>query len=133
MPKGKLKKRYSHLKLATVEVLRRLKTEPLKKLQQKLTSYEKDKDKQKLLIKEEEQKKKISQELIKIVSKNYKKDSEGFLQSISDKINMNIVPVINTINQILETNIVDENKKEHLETMKSNLFDRKNIVSITYW
>lgn len=94
-----------------------------KKLQQKLTSYEKDKDDQKLLLKEEEQKKKISQELIQIVSKNYKKDSEGFLQSISDKINMNIVPVINTINQILETNIVDENKKEHLETMKVNLFE----------
>ncbi len=94
-----------------------------KKLQQKLTSYEKDKDYQKLLLKEEEQKKKISQELNQIVSKNYKKDSEGFLQSMSDKINMNIVPVINTINQILETNIVDETKKGHLETMKLNLFE----------
>ena len=94
-----------------------------KKLQEKLTSYEKEKDVQKLLLKEEEQKKAISQELNQIISKNYKKDSEGFLQNISNKINMNIVPAISTINQILEANIVDESKKEHLKTMKSNLFE----------
>jgi len=94
-----------------------------KKLKEKLTSYEKEKDTRELLLKEEEQKKVISQELNQIISKNYQKDSEEFLQSLSDKMNMNIVPAINTINQILETDIVDEGKKEHLKTIKSNLLE----------
>lgn len=99
------------------------------KLQQKLTTYEKDTHDQKLLLKEEEQKKEISQELNRIVSKNYKQESEKLLQILSDKMNLNIVPAIATINQILETNIVDENKKEDLEIIKTNLFEFLNDAS----
>ena len=93
------------------------------KLQERLTTYEKGNKNQNSLLKEEEQKKVISQELNQIVSKNYKKESENFIQILSDKMNMNIVPAITTINQILATDIVDENKKAHLENIKSNLLE----------
>jgi len=96
-----------------------------KRLQQKLTSYEKDKGNQKLLLKEEEQKKIISQELNQIVSKNYKDESKDLLQILSDKININIVPAITTINQILETGVIDESEN-HLKTIKANLYEFLN-------
>ena len=94
-----------------------------KKLQQKLTSYEKNKDEQKLLLKEEEQKKIISKELNQILSTNYKKETLELLHVLSNKMNMSIVPAINTINQILKTGIIDEDKKEPLEIIKTSLYE----------
>jgi|GEM_PF-4511812 len=94
-----------------------------RKLQEKLSSYEKDKDDQNLLLKEEKQKKMIRGELNEIISKNLKDDSNEFLKSLSAKINMNIVPVIETVNTILENNLVDESKRNDLIKIKTNIFD----------
>lgn len=94
-----------------------------KALQQKLSSYQKNENTQKLLLKEEEQKKKISQEMNQMISKNHKEGVEEFLQTISNKMNMNIVPAINTINQILESTNIDNDKKSNLEEIKTNLFE----------
>lgn len=105
-----------------------------KKLQEKLTFYEKDKDTQNSLLKEEKQKKMIRGELNEIISKNLKDDSNEFLKSLSDKISMNIVPVVDTVNTILENNLVDESKRNDLITIKTNIFEFLDSTSqIAEW
>lgn len=93
------------------------------KLQEKLTSYDKVKHEQNSLLKEEKQKQMINDDMRQIVEKNLKKDSQDFLNVLSSKINMNIVPVIATVNQILESNVVDDTKKEDLKVIKTNIYE----------
>ena len=101
-----------------------------KKLQQKLAFYEKESAKQKSLLKEEEQKKVIGKGLNQTVSKNHKKETKKFLKDMIGNININIIPAVNSINQILKTDGVDENKKEHLKNIKTNLYDFLNDASL---